>query len=169
MSEQAKFLNSVVATEIINVLSPLQHNINSAIEHIVSSQNPYLTISDVEYLNSLSVDSVGALNELIINPKLGFLNGDHITLIRFNSLNSSNRIYVDTPIYEKTFSPKNVNNLTRVPYAALFLENFINFNCESKKLIPHVYTVNDISSFVIENLTTISKIINNIIQNYQSL
>ncbi len=168
MSEQTKFLNSIIATEIINVLSPLKNNVVSAIEKITSSQSPYLTVSDVEYINSLSISSVNALNSLIIAPKLGVINSDHITLIRFNSFNSSNRTYIDTPIYEKAISLTNLNNMSKVPYSALFLQRFINFD-RNDNLVPNVYKISDISYEVIENLTTVVKIIENNIKNYQEI
>ena len=166
MSEQTKILNSVVATEIINVLSPLKNNVESVIEKIISSQNPYLTVSDVEYINSLSVKSVNALNNLILNPGLGVVKCDYITLFRFNSFNSSNKFYLNTPIYDKSISSNNFDNLNKVPYSALFLQNFIDID-NDRILVPHNYTVNDISFVVIENLTTILEIIDNNIKNYQ--
>ena len=165
MSEQVKFLNSVVATEIINVLSPLKHNIETAINLIVSSQNCYLTVSDVEYLNSLSLKSVRALNDLIINPNLGIVNNDHITLFRYNSFNSSNKKFYDTPIYENSFTTNNFNNISRVPYSALFLQDFIDFDCDNK-LVPHQYNIDDITVDVINNLTIIINIINQNIKHF---
>jgi len=166
-NHQIKILNQFVSQQILNVLTPLKQHLNESVELINQSNSPTLTSSIVSFLNNLSVDSVIAIDRLIIEPGLGEVNCNSTTLFKYYAFNSSFSGKFQ-PVYDNA-KPK--DNIKKIDYQLLYLDEFIETthvaSCDNKyKLIPHMYCVNDSSSDVLENLLIIIAIIDRVILNY---